>query len=64
MLTAAGDQVMATTRSPGKTGLLRQFGAEPVVADGLDRDATIQAVTAARPDVIMHQMTGLAGQMI
>jgi nucleoside-diphosphate-sugar epimerase len=62
MLTAAGHQVTATTRSPGKTGELRQLGAEPVVADGLDRDATIQAVTAARPDVIMHQMTGLAGQ--
>jgi 2-alkyl-3-oxoalkanoate reductase len=62
MLTAAGHQVTATTRSPGKTGELRQLGAEPVVADGLNREATIQAVAAARPDVIMHQMTGLAGE--
>ncbi len=62
MLTAAGHQVTATTRSPGKTGELRQLGAEPVVVDGLDRDATVQAVAAARPDVIMHQMTGLAGE--
>jgi nucleoside-diphosphate-sugar epimerase len=62
MLTAAGHQVTATTRSPGKTGELRQLGAEPVVADGLSKQALREAVTAARPDVIMHQMTGLAGE--
>jgi len=62
MLTAAGHQVTATTRSPGKTGELRRLGAEPVVADGLNKQALREAVTAARPDVIMHQMTGLAGQ--
>src|ERR1700679_3740935 len=62
MLIAAGHQVTATTRTPGKTGPLRKLGAEPVVADGLDRDATINAVTTARPDVIIDQMTGLAGQ--
>jgi nucleoside-diphosphate-sugar epimerase len=61
MLTAAGHQVTATTRSPGKAGQLRQLGAEPVVADGLERQALRRAVTAARPDVIVHQMTGLAG---
>jgi nucleoside-diphosphate-sugar epimerase len=32
MLTAAGHQVTATTRSPGKTAQLRKLGAEPVVA--------------------------------
>ena len=62
MLTAAGHQVTATTRSPGKTAQLKELGAEPVVADGLDRAATIEAVTTARPDVIVHQLTGLAGQ--
>ena len=62
MLIAAGHQVTATTRSPARTAQLQQLGADPVVADGLDRDATIDAVTAARPDVIIHQMTGLAGQ--
>jgi 2-alkyl-3-oxoalkanoate reductase len=62
MLTAVGHQVTAATRSPGKAALLRRLGAEPVVADGLDRVATIEAVTTARPDVIVHQMTGLAGQ--
>src|ERR1700744_2256527 len=62
MLITAGHQVTASTRSPGKTGLLRKLGADPVVADGLDRQATIDAVAAARPDVIIDQMTGLAGQ--
>ena len=36
-------------------------GAEPVVADALDRDAVLAAVTAARPDAVVHQLTDLAG---
>jgi nucleoside-diphosphate-sugar epimerase len=39
---------------------LREAGAEPVVVDGLDREAVIAAVLAAAPQVIMHQMTALA----
>src|SRR6201996_4177880 len=62
MLMEAGHQVTATTRSPAKVTQLSQLGADPVVADGLDRDATINAVTAARPEVIIHQMTALTGQ--
>ncbi|MBV9794023.1 MAG: NAD(P)-dependent oxidoreductase [Actinobacteria bacterium] len=61
MLTAVGHQVTATTRSAAKTATLRALGADPVVVDGLDRAAVIAAVTAARPEVIVHQMTGLAG---
>jgi nucleoside-diphosphate-sugar epimerase len=59
-LVAAGHQVTATTRTPGKVGQLRQAGAEPVVVDGLDREAVLAAVLAAAPDVVMHQMTALA----
>ena len=33
---------------------------EPVILDGLDREAVIAAVRAAGPDVIVHQMTALA----
>ena len=57
MLITAGHQVTATTRSPGKAGLLRSLGAEPTVVDGLDRGATHEAVARARPDVIIHQLT-------
>jgi len=60
-LVAAGHQVTATTRTPGKAGQLREAGAEPVVVDGLDRGAVIAAVRAAAPQVIVHQMTALAG---
>jgi nucleoside-diphosphate-sugar epimerase len=60
-LAAAGHQVTGTTRTPGKAGQLRAAGAEPVVLDGLDRQAVIAAVRAAAPQVIVHQMTALAG---
>ena len=59
-LIAAGHQVTATTRTPGKVAQLRAAGAEPVVLDGLDRGAVIAAVQAAGPEVIVHQMTALA----
>ena len=61
VLLAAGHQVAAMTRSAGKAGPLAAAGAEPVVADGLDQAAVRRAVIAAAPDVIIHQMTGLAG---
>jgi nucleoside-diphosphate-sugar epimerase len=60
-LVAAGHEVTATTRTPGKVARLREAGAEPVVVDGLDRDAVIAAVQAAAPEVVVHQMTALAG---
>jgi nucleoside-diphosphate-sugar epimerase len=59
-LVAAGHQVTATTRSPGKFAQLREAGAEPAAMDGLDREAVIAAVRAAAPEVIIHQMTALA----
>ncbi len=60
-LVAAGHEVTATTRMPAKAGPLREAGAVPVVLDGLDREAVIEAVTAASPEVIVHQLTALAG---
>jgi nucleoside-diphosphate-sugar epimerase len=45
--TGAGHEVTATTRTPGKVAQLREAGAEPVVVDGLDREAVIAAVRAA-----------------
>ncbi len=59
-LVAAGHEVTATTRTPGKVARLREAGAEPVIVDGLDREAVIAAVRAASPEVIVHQMTALA----
>jgi len=60
-LVAAGHQVTASTRTPGKVAGLRAAGAQPVILDGLDRAAVIAAVRAAAPEVIVHEMTALAG---
>jgi 2-alkyl-3-oxoalkanoate reductase len=61
LLIDAGHEVTGMTRSESKAERLRAAGAEPVIADGLDRDAVVAAVTAAKPDAIVHQLTGLSG---
>ena len=61
LLVAGGHQVTAMTRRVGRTMELYAAGAEPVVADALDRDAVLAAVTAARPEAVVHQLTDLAG---
>ena len=60
-LIAAGHEVTAMTRSEQKTGRLRAFGATAVAADALDRSQVMQAVMRAEPEVMIHQLTGLAG---
>ena len=57
-LVARGHQVTATTTNAAKLGLLEQLGADGVVMDGLDAVSVGEAVAAARPDAIVHQMTG------
>ncbi len=61
MLVANGHEVVAMTRSAQKTDPLRAAGATPVVADGLDRRAVVDAVVNAKPDVVIHQLTALTG---
>jgi nucleoside-diphosphate-sugar epimerase len=61
-LVARGHQVTATTTSAGKLDLLRQLGADAVVMDGLDAASVAEAVAAARPDAVVHQMTAIAGK--
>jgi len=60
LLVARGHQVTATTTSAAKLGVVEQLGADGVVMDGLDAVSVGKAVAAARPDVIVHQMTGLS----
>src|SRR4029079_13754176 len=62
LLVARGHAVTAMTRSPDKAAAVRAAGAEPAVANGLDRAAVMEAVARARPEVVIHQMTGLAGE--
>lgn len=60
-LVARDHHVTASTRSQGKLDQLRALGAEAVIMDGLDADAVGDAISHAAPDVIVHQMTALAG---
>ena len=62
LLAARGHVVVATTRSAAKAKLLRAAGATAVVVDGLDPVAIGEAVARAEPEVIVHQMSALAGQ--
>ena len=59
-LVSRGHQVTATTTSQSKVRLLEQLGAKGVVMDGLDAISVAQAVAAARPDVVVHQMTAIS----
>jgi nucleoside-diphosphate-sugar epimerase len=61
LLVRSGYEVTASTRSPEKKARLRELGATPVVVDALDRNAVIHAVMLAEPDVVVHELTGLAG---
>ena len=59
-LVARGHRVTATTTSAAKLGLVAEMGAEAVVMDGLDAVSVGVAVAAARPEVIVHQMTAIS----
>jgi nucleoside-diphosphate-sugar epimerase len=61
LLLGAGHAVVGMTRRPESAHALVALGAEAVVADALDRTALLTAVERARPDVVMHQLTDLAG---
>jgi len=59
LLRAAGHRVTGTTRSAAKLAMIEALGAHGVVADALNADAVTHAVAAARPDVVIHQLTDL-----
>jgi nucleoside-diphosphate-sugar epimerase len=60
-LIAAGHSVAGLTRTAAKAETIRRMGAEPVVTDGLDAGAVRAAIDSTRPDVVIHEMTDLAG---
>ena len=61
LLIARGYEVVAMTRSSQHVEALRAAGAEPVVADALDRTAVMRAIQRAEPEIIIHQLTALTG---
>ena len=60
-LVAEGYEVAAMTRDVGRAAWLSAVGAQPVVADALDRAAVRAAVVDAGPEVVIHQLTALSG---
>jgi 2-alkyl-3-oxoalkanoate reductase len=63
MLREAGHEVTGTTRREDSASLIRDLGAEPVIVDMFDADAVKQAVTAAQPEVVIHQLTSIPRAM-
>ena len=58
-LQAAGHEVTALTRSQERGDLLAGRDVTPVVGDALDASALRDAVLAARPDVVINQLTAI-----
>jgi len=59
LLREAGHEVVGMTRTQDKTRMLEEAGAEPVVCDAFDRDGLRDAVVAARPEVVVHELTDI-----
>jgi nucleoside-diphosphate-sugar epimerase len=58
-LVAAGHEVTGTTRREDRATEIREAGANAVVCDALDRGALEAAVSAAKPEAVVNQMTSL-----
>ena len=61
-LVVRGHQVTATTSRPGRLAELERMGADAVLMDGLHEASVGEAVAAAKPDTVVHQMTSIAGK--
>jgi len=58
-LVAAGHDIAATTRRPSTVAQLEQLGATGMVMDAFDAAGVATVVTAAAPDLIIHELTDL-----
>jgi 2-alkyl-3-oxoalkanoate reductase len=58
-LVRRGHEVAGTTRTPAKLERLRALGAEPILLDALGEAAVKDAVAAAAPEVVVHQLTAI-----
>ena len=59
LLIAAGHRVSGITRSAANVRALEAAGVSATVVDVFDADALKKAVTAAAPEVVIHQLTDL-----
>jgi nucleoside-diphosphate-sugar epimerase len=61
-LAAAGHDVVATTRSERGARMVREMSGQPAIVDGLDEPGILDAVRRVQPEVVIHEMTALAGR--
>jgi nucleoside-diphosphate-sugar epimerase len=59
LLVAAGHEVAGMSRSPGRSQMLTELGAEPIVCDVFDAQRLRSAVVGFGPDVVLHHVTDL-----
>ncbi len=62
-LVAEGHEVTGLTRSEERAADLREQGAQSAVADVYDAGGIAAAVAAARPEVLVHELTALPAHM-
>jgi len=59
LLAASNFTMVGTTRTRARAEQLRAAGIEPVIVDMFEAEAVLRAVVAAKPDVVIHQLTDL-----
>ncbi|MCZ6776780.1 MAG: NAD(P)-dependent oxidoreductase [Ignavibacteria bacterium] len=59
LLIHSGHEVTAMTRSQDHTNQIREYGGKPVVCNVFDKEKLYEAVVAAKPDVLIHQLTNI-----
>jgi len=62
-MVAQGHHVAAVTRTKDKLDRLKGEGITPVLCDVFDRERLVEAVTAFKPDIVVHQVTDLPDEM-
>lgn len=56
-----GHEVVALVRTPQKGKEVEAFGAKAAVADALNKEELTTAIRRAEPEVLIHELTALAG---
>ena len=62
-LVQGGHEVTAMTHSPDRADWIRAQGAQPAVCDVFRKDELLRAVHAARPEVVIHQLTRIPARI-
>src|SRR5215218_9434923 len=62
-LAAHGHEVVGMTRSESKREAILDLGATPAVADALDAEQVARVVAEVEPEVIVHELTALSGDL-